>query len=148
MDWHRLSGCTTLFGACGCECEWIDISLPSSHISSSHWKEIQFKIDTRNTKAIPIICSVYEIGFDNFMGNLSELKFIYIRFICSSSSLLVAMLYYVLRTINCSSKCCCIRSLLLLFLPFARSVSNVCCVGYAVRVVLLPYSHSVDFIFI
>lgn len=29
---------------------------------------------------------MHEIGFDNFMGNLSELKFIYIRFICSSSA--------------------------------------------------------------
>lgn len=78
--------------ACMCVCvyemgiSWyifVGARLPPTH---SHSKEIQFKIDTRNTKAIPIICSVHEIGFDNFMGNLSELKFIYIRFICSSSA--------------------------------------------------------------
>lgn len=62
---------------------FVGARLPPTH---SHSKEIQFKIDTQNTKAIPIICSVHEIGFDNFMGNLSELKFIYIRFICSSSA--------------------------------------------------------------
>lgn len=80
--------CVLYMRVCVCLCVWnghILIYLCRRPLlSNSHSKEIQFKIDTRNTKAIPIICSVHEIGFDNFMGNLSELKFIYIRFICSS----------------------------------------------------------------